>query len=70
MALAALPVVAPVHLDVSRLDHLDVAGLRALTALAAVLAPAGGLVLHHPPSVLTWMLGTLGDMPGMQVVGR
>jgi hypothetical protein len=70
VALAALPVVAPVHLDVSALDHLDVAGLRALTALAAVLAPAGGLVLHHPPSVVTWMLGAVGDVPGMQVVGR
>lgn len=66
-ALATLPGAGPVHLDVSSLEHIDVAGVRALAALAVMLAPAGGLVLHRPPDILAWMLDTWGDVPGLQV---
>jgi ABC-type transporter Mla MlaB component len=70
LALAALPTSQPVHLDVSLVRHIDVAGVRALAGLATRAAPAGGLVLHDPPDLLAWMLDAWGEVPGLQVVHR
>ena len=69
-ALAALPATEPAHLDLSDLEFIDVAGARALAALAVRLAPAGGVVLHDPPEQLAWMLDTWGGTPGLRVAGR
>ena len=66
-ALATLPGGRPVHLDVSQVEHIDVGGLRALAALAARRATTGGLVLHRPSDVMTWMLERWGRVPGLEV---
>ena len=66
-ALTLLPGGGPQHIDVSHVDHMEVSGVRALAALAVMLAPAGGLVLHRPPDTLRWMLDRLGDVPGLEV---
>jgi ABC-type transporter Mla MlaB component len=66
-ALATLPEGRPVHLDVIEVDHIDVGGLRALTELAARRAAVGGLVLHRPSDVMTWMLDRWGRVRGLEV---
>jgi hypothetical protein len=67
MAFAALPTTQVLHLELDDLAFIEVAAARALVALAARLAPVGGLVLHHPPAQLRWMLETWGEHPGLQV---
>jgi MEDS: MEthanogen/methylotroph, DcmR Sensory domain/STAS domain len=67
MAFAALPTTQVLHLELADLAFIEVAAVRALVALAARLTPVGGLVLHHPPAQLRWMLETWGEHPGLLV---
>lgn len=55
LALATLPDDAEVHLELGGLEFIDVAGVRALVALAERLAPGRRLLLHQPPTVLRRM---------------
>lgn len=68
MALAGLSATQALRLELDGLAFIEVAAARALVALAARLAPVGGLVLHHPPAQLRWMLETWGEHPGLQMV--
>lgn len=67
-ALAALPVTRDVHLELDGLEFIGAAGIRALAALAARLAPAHRLVLHDPPPLVARVLRAgWADAPGLAV---
>lgn len=67
-ALAALPAdgVASVHLDLSLLGFMDVAGARELVALR-LSRPCLRLILHNPPASLRRIIGLLKPAAGIEI---
>jgi hypothetical protein len=57
-ALAALPPATTIHLELARLEFIDVAATRELIALTRQ-PPHPRLILHDPPAVLQRLIGLL-----------
>lgn len=60
--------VADVHVDLTHVKYIGVAGARTLVLAAAELGPGRQLVLHHPPPMLLRILDLA--WPAMRGLGR